>query len=59
MDQVMDPCKSQMRGMCPMTEGVIDLESSIPDISPDVINNIPGVFGDILILGLSIECNEN
>jgi len=44
MDQVMDPCKSQMRGMCPMTEGVIDLQSNIDNISQDVIDNIPGVF---------------
>jgi len=44
MDEVMDPCKSKMRGMCPMTEGVIDLQSSIDNISQDVINNIPGMF---------------
>lgn len=44
MDQLLDPCKSGMRGMCPMSEGVIDLESSIDNISQDVIDNIPGVL---------------
>ena len=50
MDQLMDPCKSGMRGMCPMSQGVIDLESSIDDISQEVIDNVPGVLKSGLVI---------
>ena len=49
MDQILDPCKSGMRGMCPMSEGVIDLESSIDNISQEVIDNIPGMLKSGLV----------
>ena len=39
-----NPCDQDLRGMCPMTEGVIDLNSNIPDISQEVIDQIPGVL---------------
>lgn len=59
MDQVMDPCKSKMRGMCPMTEGVIDLQSSIDNISQDVINNIPAIAFQVPDLDGKVQVRIN
>ena len=44
MENIIDPCDTELKGMCPMQEGIIDQEFTIADISPDVIASIPGVF---------------
>lgn len=36
-------CNVGLQGLCPMTSGQIPIKSNINDLSPDVINQIPGV----------------
>ncbi|KZF18967.1 TRP-domain-containing protein [Xylona heveae TC161] len=41
--QSLNPCKMNLEGMCPMNTGQINLPGNIPDISPDVVNQVPGI----------------
>ena len=42
LKQTIDPCESNLEGMCPMNPGQINIESNL-DISDEVISNIPGI----------------
>ena len=42
LKQTIDPCKSNLEGMCPMNPGQINIQSNI-DIPNDVIHKIPGI----------------
>ncbi|KAL9128823.1 MAG: hypothetical protein Q9217_002576 [Psora testacea] len=42
LKQTIDPCSSNLEGMCPMNPGQINIESNI-DIPDDVIDKLPGI----------------
>lgn len=45
LTEKLDPCGVKgFKGMCPMTEGVIVLDSTI-DVPDSVADKIPGIFG--------------
>ncbi|KAI4106483.1 MAG: hypothetical protein L6R37_002175 [Teloschistes peruensis] len=41
--QEFNPCDFDLKGMCPMQEGNLDLSSDITDIDPQVISKIPSI----------------
>lgn len=38
-----DPCKTDLKGFCPMAPGIIDLISNFPEVGDDLIDGIPGI----------------
>ena len=40
-----DPCKTELKGFCPMAPGIIDLISNFPEVGDDLIDGIPGEYG--------------
>ena len=42
LKQTLDPCKSNLEGMCPMNPGQINIESNI-DIPPDTVKQVPSI----------------
>ena len=42
LKQTIDPCKSNLEGMCPMNPGQINIESNI-DIPPSTISQVPSI----------------
>ncbi|EEP75732.1 conserved hypothetical protein [Uncinocarpus reesii 1704] len=54
-----NPCDLELEGLCPMNKGQIKLESNINNLSPDIINKVPGIAYSVPDLDLKVRIYVN
>ncbi|WEW57628.1 Putative flavin carrier protein 3 [Emydomyces testavorans] len=58
--ETLNPCKLNLGGLCPMTKGPINIKTNfVNNLSPDIVNKVPGVAYGVPDLDLKVRIYIN